>query len=499
MQVGIRQKLETCKSLPSLPPVAVHVLRLCQRENFDIADVARAIGADGPLSAKVVSLVNSSLFAMRQEVKTVSQALVLLGVNSVRTMALSFAVAGDLQAHQRAGLDYRAYWRRAVFAAVTAHDLARLGGLRHPEEAFLSALLQDVGQMALIQAASEQYQTLVASAATDHDTLMTLEKEAFGCDHAEVGRWLMTQWRLPEVVRAAVGASHEPGRWQRGAEAATDATVKVVALSGVIADVWVDRDVSAAARRAKTRAKELLGLDDPRLLTLLRRVNKAVTEIGPSFNVPVPAPEELARIVEKCEYAFTHATGDLPDAAPVPTGIEPVETVVRVDPLTGLAGRAYFDLYLTEQFEAAKQMGKPLSVIICDPDDLDMISQTFGPDAGDRAIAALGALMGDRLRYRDLAARYGAEEFALVLSDTHIAGAIIVAERLRKKVEDTQHDIGLGDPVRMTISVGCVTLDEVLSFQTPAEMLKGAEEALQQAKQAGRNRVMSYANFHVAA
>ena len=58
MQLGLRQKLENCKSLPSLPAVAVHVLRLCQRENFDIADVARAIGSDAPLSSKVVSLVN---------------------------------------------------------------------------------------------------------------------------------------------------------------------------------------------------------------------------------------------------------------------------------------------------------------------------------------------------------------------------------------------------------------------------------------------------------
>lgn len=499
MQVGIRQKLETCKSLPSLPAVAVHVLRLCQRENFDIADVARAIGADAPLSAKVVALVNSPVFAMRQELKTVSQALVLLGVNAVRTIALSFAVAGDLQSHERSGIDHRSYWRRAVFAAVAAQDLARLGGLRHPEEAFLAALLQDVGQMALIQAASEQYQTVTVAAGTDHEKLIALEKQAFGCDHAEVGRWLMAQWRLPEVVRAAVGASHEPQRWQRGADAATDATVKVVALSGLLADVWVDPAVGAAARRAKTGAKEILGLDDVRLLSLLRRVGKAVVEVGPLFNVAVPSADDEERILERCEYAFTHAAGELPDLTPIPVGIEPAVPAVRVDPLTGLAGRGHFDLYLSEQFESAKQLGKPLSVIICDPDHLDLINQTFGRDAGDRALAALGASMGERLRYRDLAARYGGEEFALVLTDTHAAGAAVVAERLRKKIEDAQHDIGLSDPVRMTISVGCVTLDESLSFETPAEMLRGAEEALLQAKQAGRNRVMSYASFHVAA
>src|SRR4029079_9877731 len=136
MQVGIRQKLETCKSLPSLPPVALHVVRLCQKDNFDIADIARAIGSDAALSAKVVALVNSPLFTMRQEVPTVSQALMLLGVNSVRTLALACAVVGDLRAHERTGFDYRSYWKRSVFAAAAAQELSRVGGLKHPEESF---------------------------------------------------------------------------------------------------------------------------------------------------------------------------------------------------------------------------------------------------------------------------------------------------------------------------------------------------------------------------
>ena len=81
-----------------------------------------------------------------------SHALVLLGVNAVRTIALSFAVVGDLRIHERAGFDHRGYWKRAILAAAVAQDLARIAGLRHPEEAFLAALLQDVGQMALEQA-----------------------------------------------------------------------------------------------------------------------------------------------------------------------------------------------------------------------------------------------------------------------------------------------------------------------------------------------------------
>ncbi|MEP6655036.1 MAG: GGDEF domain-containing protein [Myxococcales bacterium] len=496
MQLGLRQKLETCKSLPSLPAVAVHVLRLCQRENFDIADVARAIGNDGPLAAKVLGLVNSPLFGMRQEVRTVSHALVLLGVNSVRTIALSFALVSDMRAHERSGFDYRTYWKRAIFAAAAAQDLARVAGARHPEEAFLAALLQDVGEVALAQALTEQYQTMASAAPGDHDRLVGLEKRTFGCDHAEVGRWLMTRWRLPEAVRAAVGSSHEPGRWQRGVDPATETTVKVVALSGALADLWVHPDVAHAARLARTRAHEIAGLDADSLLPLMRRITRSVLDIAPLFNLWVGEPAELEAVIEAVNQALTEET--TPRAAPS-AGAAGEDEADGPDRLTGLASRATFDQYLAEQFDLAQQVGKPLSVILCDPDHLEMVNQAFGRAAGDRALAVLGALLGERLRFRDLAARYGGEEFALILTDTHAAGAAVVAERLRKKVEDTQHDIGIGDPVRMTVSIGCVTLDEALAFQSPADLMRAAESTLALAKNAGRNRVMSFTNFHVAA
>jgi diguanylate cyclase (GGDEF)-like protein len=494
MQRGLQQKLEGCKSLPSLPAVAVHVLRLCQRENFDIADVARAIGSDATLTAKVVSLVNSPLFALRQEVRTVSHALVLLGVNAIRTIALSFAVVGDLRAHERGGFDRRPYWRRAIFAAAVAQELARAEGLRQPADAFLAALLQDVGALALEQAAAEAYQPLLAQAGADHDKLVALEKQAFGCDHAEVGRWLMTQWRLPELVRSAVGSSHDPSRWQRGADPTTETIVKIVALSGAVADIWVMAEVGPVARRARALAQEILGLDESRVGALMRRVNKAVIEIAPLFELQVAAGEDLDALVDRVETAFAQ-----PDAAPdhapsIGSAGGKGPDVPRVDALTGLAGRAQFDAYLAEQFEFAQKVGKPLSVIILDPDHFAMINQTFGREAGDRALRALGALVGERLRFRDLAARYGGEELALVLTDTHAAGAAVVAERLRKKIEDAQHDIGVGDPVRMTVSAGCVTLDEALAFATPADLLQAAEQTLARAKRAGRNRVLASAS-----
>lgn len=502
MQMGLRQKLESCKTLPSLPAVAVHVLRLCQRENFDIADVARAIGSDPALAARVVALVNSPLFALKREVTTVSHALVLLGANAVRTVALSFAVVGDLRDHERPGFDHRSFWSRAIFAAIAAQHLARLEGQRHPEDAFLSGLLQDLGALALQQAVPEQYQPLAGQAGFDHDRLVALEKQSFGCDHAEIGRWLATQWRLPDTIRAAIGSSHEPGRWKTGADPITESTIKIVALAGVLADIWVTPDTLRAARCAREQAQKILGLDEARLGVLLRRINLTAIEVAPLFGVPVRAFDELERVIDRVEEIFAQPE-DAPDNMLSLTsggraggaGAE----APRTDGLTGLATRARFDAYLAEQFELATRVGKPLSLVLCDPDHFDMINQTFGREAGDRALRAVGALLGERLRYRDLAARWGGEEFALLLTDTHAGGATVVAERLRKKIEDGLHDIGIGDPVRMTISVGCATLDEALTFARPEDLMAAVERALLQAKRNGRNRVAAFSDASAAA
>ena len=500
MQVVVRQKLESCKSLPSLPPVALHVIRLCQRENFDIADVARAIGGDAGLSAKVVSLVNSPLFAVKRQVGNLSQVLVLLGVNSVRTLALAFSIFEELRAHER-GTVGRGFWKRALISAVIAQDLGRLEGLRHPEDAFLGALLQDVGQLALEQAVYDTYQSMCMTAMGDHAKLRELETAAYGCDHAEVGRWLLTQWRLPEIVRIAVGSSHDPGRWQRGADPATETTTKMVAVSGVLADIWVRHDTNAAARQAGVQVREMMGLDTDRVVALMKRVNKALIDVAPLFGMAVGDVDELAALAERAEHALRHpeeaASGPVIGAGAKAAGAKPAAPPTT-DELTGLATRARFIEYLNEQFEFAKRVGKPLSLVMCDPDHLEMVNQTFGREAGDRALKAIGTLVGERLRFRDLAARYGGEEFALILTDTHAAGSLVVAERIRKKIEEAQHDVGIGDPVRMTVSLACVTLDEDLTFLAAGDMLTALERTLAEAKRAGRNRILTFAQFNAA-
>ena len=139
MQPAIRERLEKCSNLPSLPAVALQVLKLCQGEDLDLAQIAKVITNDPALSAKMLRLVNSPSYGLRQQVKTISHALALLGVNAVRTLALSFSLASDLRRKAQPGIDLPLYWKRSALSAVAGRELAnanKMGPIK--EEAFLA-------------------------------------------------------------------------------------------------------------------------------------------------------------------------------------------------------------------------------------------------------------------------------------------------------------------------------------------------------------------------
>ncbi len=158
------------------------------------------------------------------------------------------------------------------------------------------------------------------------------------------------------------------------------------------------------------------------------------------------------------------------------------------DPLTGAFNRRYMDMHLPRLLERAKTGQRALSAMMLDIDHFKKVNDTHGHDAGDAALRELVVRINRNVRTYDLTVRLGGEEFAVIMPETDSQTAQLIAERVRSKILETPfrlNDKGLEIPV--TISIGVATLRE--AEETPASLLKRADEALYRAKEAGRNRV----------
>jgi two-component system cell cycle response regulator len=159
------------------------------------------------------------------------------------------------------------------------------------------------------------------------------------------------------------------------------------------------------------------------------------------------------------------------------------------DVLTGLFNRRYMESHLATLVEQAASRGKPLTVMVVDIDYFKAINDSHGHDAGDDVLRDFALRIKRSIRGIDLACRYGGEEFVLVMPETDMAVAAMVAERLRRRIAAEPFAIQQGSRVvPVTISIGIAALRG--KDDTAASVLKRADQALYRAKRDGRNRVV---------
>lgn len=155
------------------------------------------------------------------------------------------------------------------------------------------------------------------------------------------------------------------------------------------------------------------------------------------------------------------------------------------DPLTQTKNRTSFNDTLNREISLAKRNHKSLSIIFLDIDHFKAVNDQFGHNCGDVTLASVSRWIKKSLRESDLVFRFGGEEFVILLSDTHLAGAKLLAERIRFTI--AHHTLAYGmEPIKVTVSMGISALRD---NDTPEALVKRADDAMYQAKKAGRNTV----------
>jgi len=479
----VLERLIESARLPSPPAVALQVLNLVQDPRLSVTALAYTIANDPSLATKVLRTANSSFYAQSRRITTVTEAIVVLGLNTVRTLALGFSLVDNFRLHQHDGFNHDAFWRRSLLTATAARAIASRVRPARKEEAFLGGLLLNLGVLGLSSGLPD-YGDLFRAAGGDYAALSDLERDALGVTHEEVGAAFAEAWNLPQQLAECMRHHADP---DQAVAPATD-LVRIVSLGDAMASMCQGSDPAAALLTYRARAA-WFNLSEDVSDTLVAEVESNLQVMEPLFDLPgtmgASASDLLMRANEALAMLSLQATQD---ASRLAVENRELAATAATDPLTGIANRRHFEEFAEAQYATCARYGQPFSVLFIDLDNFKGQNDRYGHAVGDELLIAIATALTGAARGADLVARLGGDEFAMALPATSEAGAILAAERIRATIAEVHVTVAAGVEVGVTASVGVAQCDPTI-HESASAVLDAADRGVYLAKQAGRNCV----------
>lgn len=201
--------IATLERIPPLPAIVLDLMQSLDDENANIAQLARKIGLDPPLTARVLRVVNSPFYGMQGQISSVQEAVMVLGFSNVRSLAMAASLSARYVFTPRGDFDAPRLWEHSFCAALCCRLLSRLARLS-AETAFTAGLLHDIGRIGLLMLKDTRIDEIFKLRAEKGLTLLNAEREVLGFDHAQLGARLLERWRLPAAIVRAVERHHSP-------------------------------------------------------------------------------------------------------------------------------------------------------------------------------------------------------------------------------------------------------------------------------------------------
>ena len=201
-------------ALPALPAVLEEVSKAMESPRTSTEQIAKIIGHDQALAAKVLRMVNSPVYGFPGRIVSLQHALMLLGFNVIRGLIISTVVFDSMDASMR-GL-----WEHSLGCSVACGEIARITGYRHPEEYAVAGLLHDIGKSAFAIQIPEAKAEVDALVAAENISFYEAEIRILGFGHDYINKWLGEHWNLPLIIREGMEYHHAPLRAKSYPEAA---------------------------------------------------------------------------------------------------------------------------------------------------------------------------------------------------------------------------------------------------------------------------------------
>lgn len=492
-------------ALPTLPTVASKLISITSKPETSISEIAQLLSKDISLSAKVLRIANSAFYSFSSKISTVHQAVSNMGKNAIRSLVLSVSFLAIKTNEKKEYFSYEKFWQKSLSAAVAAKLIMSEIDKSEPEEIFIAALLQDIGELIVMRTFPEQYERVLKTLSETQKDVLAVEEQIIGVNHTFVGHEVTRNWGFPPELLIPIQYHHNPDDYPGNDKKIMLAT-KVVYLSGLIANILSAFRPQENHKKFIEKSKEMLGFNDKIIDGILEKVHSEIIEIAAFFDFHIENPKPIELILQEANIALSliNLSYEQINKELISAKIElqkltkdlelknkRLEKLVHIDGLTEVYNHRYLQNFLETEIRRSLRLQTFMSLILLDIDYFKRFNDNYGHQTGDFILKEMCKLMKKNIRDYDIVARYGGEEFAIVLVETTQEDAVKIAEKLRQIIATNIFIDGIKE-YRVTASFGVATVKPTNKEFKNSDLIDFADKALYDSKKKGRNRVTAY-------
>jgi diguanylate cyclase (GGDEF)-like protein len=429
--------------------------------------------------------------------------LTILGTNIVKNIALSFVIAKGLRGPSEDGFDFDFFWKRALTAAVSADIISPVISAKN-EDIFVTALLQDIGIVIMYFCRTGDYLKVLDEKRASSSGIEAAEKKVFGFDHQELGAEVLKHWGIPDTIYGPVRYHHSYNNVPECFQIASH----LLLLSDKMSSVYHGTRSAEKIQDIKKILCRDYGVDEEDLEPIIDSVANKSLEILSFFEIEPGNMKPFSQILQEANeelgnlnLSYEQLTVELKQAKEkaekfaheLKEANKHLREMVFRDGLTGLYNHRYFQDLMDKELSRSRRYKKPFALMMLDLDHFKKINDAYGHPVGDIVLKKVSKAIKNTIRDCDFAARYGGEEFAIVLPETELRGAVIVAERLRKAIDQLEIDTN-ACRIDVTVSVGVTCYHPLTDKIEKSEIFTQADNALYNSKKKGRNMISIHNN-----
>ena len=487
----LERKLVRSSSVPTIPRVAQKLLELLNREDFELWQIADLISVEPSLTIKVIRLINSPFYGLAREITSLRDAVLYLGLNAVRSIALSFSFLSAFPHDKSRGERLDALWRMSLMSALAARRLANEVGGWDGEEAFLTGLVADAGVLLMYRSLPE-YAELLDRFYQGEADLLELEQKHLRTTHPRLGSLLLETWKFPKHLVELVGYHHEPTLVP--SESPSEQQARVLLAAWLCARALTVPGFTDKIASLEHRVSGLLGIPVVVARGIVAELPDELRETASLFEIPANAQrsyedlldeanQTLSRIALEADQSARDLAGAL--ASRRSSGFrdvpQPGSGPENVDPETGLLSRLAFEQLLEAYHRRARENHRPVGLIIVEIANLKAIAEHNGPEVAREALARIGERAAELIRHSDHCARLNENQIAVLAPGCSAPNLIQAAERIRFGLENEALDTSAG-PLSCQLVVGLASMTPHKDAIDPHTLLRFAASAVDRAQ-----------------